>query len=392
MSYFKHLKLTKKGEQLQAKINGNLSETLTFTKAELGGGNITNEEEIRFLTTLKEKWGDAVIAKCELQGEEKTMVSLELQFTNAELQENKIFRELALYARGNDGQEILYAYANAGENYDYIPLMKDSPHSFIITIYFAITSGTKIDANIDLSGHVSLKTFKEKIKELEENINSKEEKIEKNDGFNLTKTSSYKENDSNKVATAQGLYNLWQNSEEKYEECEKSFEKNDAFNKKFGIIEGTVLEGKRLAELMGVVKYGGLITQKGRKYQDWAYYDPSTREMFYCKSNNSEVTTSQTYFTPFSNKAILNRLENLSKVSFLKRENGYIEFSGFILQWGTGFSFAKTFPNACLRVITSINTQSDAVVNDDVMVTSFNRHGFKTLRGEYDVVYIAVGY
>ncbi len=315
MSYFKHLKLTKKGEQLQAKINGNLSETLTFTKAELGGGNITNEEEIRFLTTLKEKWGDAVIAKCELQGEEKTMVSLELQFTNAELQENKIFRELALYARGNDGQEILYAYANAGENYDYIPLMKDSPHSFIITIYFAITSGTKIDANIDLSGHVSLKTFKEKIKELEENINSKEEKIEKNDGFNLTKTSSYKENDSNKVATAQGLYNLWQNSEEKYEECEKSFEKNDAFNKKFGIIEGTVLEGKRLAELMGVVKYGGLITQKGRKYQDWAYYDPSTREMFYCKSNNSEVTTSQTYFTPFSNKAILNRLENLYSFS-----------------------------------------------------------------------------
>ncbi|WP_431733592.1 gp53-like domain-containing protein [Fusobacterium necrophorum] len=85
-------------------------------------------------------------------------------------------------------------------------------------------------------------------------------------------------------------------------------------------------------------------------------------------------------------------LENLSKVSFLKRENGYIEFSGFILQWGTGFSFAKTFPNACLRVITSINTQSDAAMNDDVMVTSFNRHGFKTLRGEYDVVYIAVGY
>lgn len=76
-----------------------------------------------------------------------------------------------------------------------------------------------------------------------------------------------------------------------------------------------MLEGKRLAELMGVVKYGGLITQKGRKYQDWAYYDPSTREMFYCKSNNSEVTTSQTYFTPFSNKAILNRLENLYSFS-----------------------------------------------------------------------------
>lgn len=194
MSYFKHLKLSKKGEQLQAKINGNLSETLTFTKAELGGGNIESEEEIRFLTSLKEKWGDAVISKCELQGEEKTMVSLELQFTNAELQENKVFRELGLYARGNDGEEVLYAYANAGENYDYIPLMKDSPHSFIITIYFTVSSGTKIDANIDLNGYVSLQTFKEKIKEIEENLKEKEPKFEKKSGFNLEKTQDYKKN------------------------------------------------------------------------------------------------------------------------------------------------------------------------------------------------------
>lgn len=196
MSYFKHLKLTKKAEQLQAKINGNLSETLTFTKAELGGGNIESEEEIRFLTSLKEKWGEAVISKCELQGEEKTMVSIELQFTNAELQEDKIFRELALYARGNDGEEVLYAYANAGENYDYIPLMKDSPHSFIITIYFIVSSGTKIDANIDLNGYVSLQTFKEKIKEIEKNLKEKEPKFEKKSGFNLEKTDDYKKDSS----------------------------------------------------------------------------------------------------------------------------------------------------------------------------------------------------
>lgn len=196
MSYFKNLKLTKKAEQLQAKINGNLSETLTFTKAELGGGNIESEEEIRFLTSLKEKWGEAVISKCELQGEEKTMVSIELQFTNAELQEDKIFRELALYARGNDGEEVLYAYANAGENYDYIPLMKDSPHSFIITIYFIVSSGTKIDANIDLNGYVSLQTFKEKIKEIEKNLKEKEPKFEKKSGFNLEKTDDYKKDSS----------------------------------------------------------------------------------------------------------------------------------------------------------------------------------------------------
>ncbi|KDE74819.1 hypothetical protein FUSO7_01090 [Fusobacterium necrophorum BFTR-2] len=63
------------------------------------------------------------------------------------------------------------------------------------------------------------------------------------------------------------------------------------------------------------------------------------------------------------------------------------------MQWGTGFTFAKVFPNACLRVITSINTQGEAQENDDILVTSFDRNGFKTLRGQYyDVVYIALGY
>ena len=139
MSYFEGLKLTKKGEQLQAKINGNLSETLTFTKAKLGSGAITSNDEIRFLTDVKEVWGTANVTSCKIQGDEKNIVAIELQFSNAELREDKIFREIGLYAQGNEGEEILYAYANAGDKYDYIPLMKDSPHSFIIVIYFNIT-------------------------------------------------------------------------------------------------------------------------------------------------------------------------------------------------------------------------------------------------------------
>ena len=156
MSYFEGLKLTKKGEQLQAKINGNLSETLTFTKAKLGSGSITSADEIRFLTDVKEVWGTANVTSCKIQGDEKNIVAIELQFSNAELREDKIFREIGLYAQGNEGEEILYAYANAGDKYDYIPLMKDSPHSFIIVIYFNITSGSKVDAKIDLHSYVSL--------------------------------------------------------------------------------------------------------------------------------------------------------------------------------------------------------------------------------------------
>lgn len=155
MSYFKGLTLTKKGEQLQAKVNGNLSETLVFTKAKLGSGSITNDNEIRFLTDLKASWGEAMVSNCEIQGQDKDTVAIELQFSNQNLREDKIFREIGLYARGNDGQEVLYAYANAGENYDYIPIMQNSPHTFVIVIYFKITSGTKISATIDLKSYVT---------------------------------------------------------------------------------------------------------------------------------------------------------------------------------------------------------------------------------------------
>jgi len=65
MSYFKGLKLTKLGETLLANINGNLNETLIFTSGEIGAGIINSDDEIRFLTTLKEKWKDLDIISIE---------------------------------------------------------------------------------------------------------------------------------------------------------------------------------------------------------------------------------------------------------------------------------------------------------------------------------------
>lgn len=161
MSYFKGLKLTRKGEQLQAKINGNLSETLTFTKAKLGSGNISSEDEIRFLTDLKSAWGTATISRCEIK--EDSQVELELQFDNSNFRENKIFKEIGLYAKTKNNQEVLFAYSNARENYDYIPAVQDSPHVFIITIHFMITSGTKVNANIDLNSYITQETLNQKV-------------------------------------------------------------------------------------------------------------------------------------------------------------------------------------------------------------------------------------
>ena len=263
MSYFKALKLTKKGEQLQAKVNGNLSETLVFTRAKLGAGTITSEDEIRFLTDIKEMWGTANVSSCKIEGEDKNRVALELQFSNAELVEDKIFREIGLFARGNDNEEILYAYANAADKYDYIPLMKDSPHSFIIVISFIIASGTKIEANIDLNSYVSLKKFDEEM--------------------------AKKANKTDRASTEE--YGLT----------------------KYGTEEGTSLEGNKFTQMTGK-DYGGILNLAGQKEAGKAYWDNNTKKLYICKNNNSDISPNVNNYIPFDSNSLLERLENLIKI------------------------------------------------------------------------------
>lgn len=288
MSYFKALKLTKKGEQLQAKVNGNLSETLVFTRAKLGAGTITSEDEIRFLTDIKEMWGIANVSSCKIEGEDKNRVALELQFSNAELVEDKIFREIGLFARGNDNEEILYAYANAGDKYDYIPLMKDSPHSFIIVISFIIASGTKIEANIDLNSYVSLKKFNEEM--------------------------AKKANKTDRASTEE--YGVT----------------------KYGTETGTALEGNKIEEITGKT-YGGVLNEAGLKEAGKTYFDKNTKKLYLCKNNNTDISANVNNYIAMDSNSLLERLENLFKVKTTRDCNvvhndcivSFESWSGFLM-------------------------------------------------------------
>ena len=260
MSYFEGLKLTKKGEQLQAKINGNLSETLTFTKAKLGSGSITSNDEIRFLTDVKEEWGTANVTSCKIQGDEKNIVAIEVQFSNAELREDKIFREVGLYAQGNEGEEILYAYANAGDKYDYIPLMKDSPHSFVLVFYFNITSGSKVDAKIDLHSYITHQEFNEEMSK----------KVNKTD-----------------YASAE-QYGIV----------------------KYGTQGNTALEGNKIEEITGKT-YGGVLNEIGLKEAGKTYFDKNTKKLYLCKNNNTDISANINNYIAMDSNSLLERLENL---------------------------------------------------------------------------------
>ena len=94
----------------------------------------------------------------------------------------------------------------------------------------------------------------------------------------------------------------------------------------FGTEEGKALEGMMLARLAGCVGYGGDIQEPGVKDVNYLYYDRNTRKMYKCLNQNSDVSANVANFIPLDNNSLLDRLENLSKVTILKKSDVDREF------------------------------------------------------------------
>ena len=73
----------------------------------------------------------------------------------------------------------------------------------------------------------------------------------------------------------------------------------------------TVLEGKRLAEIIGL-EFGGNIQDIGVKTTGKFYYDKALKYYYECIVNNSLTYNDGSKFRAISNKPILDKLENLS--------------------------------------------------------------------------------
>nr|DAP33836.1 MAG TPA: baseplate protein [Caudoviricetes sp.] len=75
----------------------------------------------------------------------------------------------------------------------------------------------------------------------------------------------------------------------------------------------TVLEGKRLAEIIGL-EFGGNIQDTGAKVTGKFYYDKALKYYYECIVNNSLTYNDGSKFRAISNKPLLDRLENLYEV------------------------------------------------------------------------------
>lgn len=79
----------------------------------------------------------------------------------------------------------------------------------------------------------------------------------------------------------------------------------------FGTESDTVLEGKRLAEIIGL-EYGGNIQDTGAKTTGKFYYDKALKYYYECIVNNSLTYNDGSKFRAISNKPLSDKVENLS--------------------------------------------------------------------------------
>lgn len=115
-----------------------MGETLIPTKIVIGSGRIPAGKTARTMTDVVSPVINLTISKKQ-KANDGTVVFGGV-YSNETITSDFYFRELALYAKaGEDGDEVLFSYGNAGETADYMP---------------AYTSGTPVQRQIDLAVYV----------------------------------------------------------------------------------------------------------------------------------------------------------------------------------------------------------------------------------------------
>ena len=118
MAKYSNIKLTQKG--LDMAINADKSKKMIYTHIGIGDGKLEDSEDILTLIEMKSRKIYADIA--DINNDTNNQVTLETVVSNKVVNEGFYAREIGIYAKlGEDGEEVLYGYANAGDEADYMP-------------------------------------------------------------------------------------------------------------------------------------------------------------------------------------------------------------------------------------------------------------------------------
>lgn len=147
MAKFPSLTFTEQG--LQMLVQAQNSHKFTVTSGKLGSGVLTDSDDISKFTDLKAPKMTLPITKVDDSNPEKIVLTFDT--SNTALEQGFISREIGIFAKLDDGAEALYAYSNAGNNYDYIP-SKDTPSDENrLVVNLVVSSSSNISVQIDKS-------------------------------------------------------------------------------------------------------------------------------------------------------------------------------------------------------------------------------------------------
>ena len=90
-----------------------MGETLTFTRIAIGSGELETGQDPDELTELIQE--ELSITPASLDDSQEGLVTISGEFASGDIDNDFVWRELGVYAEGEDENEVLYAYANDGE-------------------------------------------------------------------------------------------------------------------------------------------------------------------------------------------------------------------------------------------------------------------------------------
>lgn len=254
--------ITNKGRELLARAMNNETK-INITKFKIGAGYNTGND--RELTDLLDKRNEFPINSYERKGngnvEFTFIVSNKTGSGTSAITNSYKISEMGIYARDDFGTEILYAY-NKGTDGDYIPVFNGKN---------AIDIMEKCIIVVDQSANLNV---------------------------TIDSSNTYITRDS---------------AERNYVKKTDFAEENKAGIVTLGTTANTALEGKRLAEIIGM-EFGGNIQDTGIKTAGKFYYDTVTKFYYECIVNNSLTYNDSSKFRAISNKSISDKVENLLEI------------------------------------------------------------------------------
>lgn len=159
--------------------------------------------------------------------------------------------------------------------------------------------------------------------------------------------------------------------------AEPTINKASAFNKNFGTTNDTILEGNKLAELLGAT-YEGILNNNNQKKINCVYYDNTTKQFYKCIKEGTTNYADQAYFSPVSMKSLSDRLDNLGKIEQAYINNSCVYLTPNLLILSGSFA-VTTENNIKCEMVVPYKIKGRDVIFANARTDAYKRYYFKSV-------------